>query len=389
MDKQVGNVQLMQKMNRLKVLDFVRHNRDVSRPSIAEHTGLSLASITNITTYLFNRGLLYESGTEQVGRVGRKSTLLRFCAERYNLICVYIREQYIHIAYTDLEGTPLESVRIGTEGLSFTNVTEELQAAVKTIVDLHDKSRILGIGVAISGLVLSDSRLVLSSGLKWKSVDIRELITAVVDLPVFVDNVSMLKAAWHFSQKRTNNLENAIFVDMENGISAVQYVNGEIAHSTLGKIGHTTVESDGVECFCGNHGCLEAMCSPERVLSLYEQYAGKPAESLSEVDKLCRYEDEAAVKAIEECGKYLGIGLANLISLFNPSMLVIDTGDFEECSTLLLTAERELHRRTYPALTKKLLIRQVNEFKDNILCGMAFNLCDRLFNISFPDNIVE
>lgn len=93
MNRQVGNVALMQKMNRLKVLNFVRRNPDVSRPNISAATGLSLASITNITSYLLDLGLLMESGTEKVGRVGRKSTLLRFCADVYDLICIFLTEK--------------------------------------------------------------------------------------------------------------------------------------------------------------------------------------------------------------------------------------------------------------------------------------------------------
>ena len=92
MNGQVGNVQLMQKINRLKVLNYVRRNPGVSRPQIAAETGLSLSSLTNITSYLLEEGLLAEDGTEQVGCVGRKSTLLRFRAEAYGLICISINK---------------------------------------------------------------------------------------------------------------------------------------------------------------------------------------------------------------------------------------------------------------------------------------------------------
>ena len=131
MNRQVGNVQLMQKMNRLKVLNFVRRNPDVSRPNISVETGLSLASITNVTSYLLDLGLLIESGTEKVGRVGRKSTLLRFCASSYDLICIYLSEKYINIAYTDLEGKALEKIKVETGELSLEDTMEEIKENVK------------------------------------------------------------------------------------------------------------------------------------------------------------------------------------------------------------------------------------------------------------------
>lgn len=389
MNKQVGNVQLMQKMNRLKVLEFVRRNREVSRPCIAEKTGLSLASITNITAYLLELGLLCESGTEEAGRVGRKSTLLRFCADNYDLICVYLNDKFIHIAYTDLEGNPSQKVCIEANGLNARELVEELRQGIQSMVLSHDKTRILGVGVAISGLVLEDSRFILSSSLRWKAIDIRKLVEETVGLPVFVDNVSVLKATWYFSQNTPKASENMLFVDMENGIGAVQYIGGAVSHSTLGEIGHTTVERDGVACFCGNHGCLEAMCSPARLISLYEQHSGTAVGSLAAIDCSYKKQETAALLAVGECGKYLGIGLANLVNLFNPSVFVIDTGDFEGCPSLFIEAEQELRRRAYPALTQKLILRQVKESEESILRGTAFHLCDRLFDITFPNTTAE
>ena len=200
MNKQVGNVQLMQKMNRLKVLEFVRRSGEVSRPIIAEKTGLSLAFITNITSYLLECGLLCESGMEKVGRVGRKSTLLRFCVDRYDLICVYLNDKFIHVAYTDLEGNCFEKISVETNTLDASQLVQTMRESVVAMVSKHDKARILGVGVAISGLVLEDSRLVVSASLKWKSIDIRQLIEEAVELPVFVDNVSILKATYYFSK---------------------------------------------------------------------------------------------------------------------------------------------------------------------------------------------
>ncbi len=389
MNKQVGNVQLMQKMNRLKVLEFVRRSGEVSRPLIAEKTGLSLASITNITSYLLERGLLCESGMEKVGRVGRKSTLLRFCVDRYDLICVYLNDKFIHVAYTDLEGNCFEKISIETKTLDASQLVKTMRESIVSLVTKHDKTRILGVGVAISGLVLEDSRLVFSASLKWKSIDIRQLIEEAVELPVFVDNVSILKATYYFSQNMPRLAENMMFVDMENGIGAVQYVNGAVSHSTLGEIGHTTVEREGVECFCGNRGCLEAMCSPARLISLYQQQGGTNGNRLCDIESAYRQKEQAALSAVGECGQYLGVGLANLVNLFNPSVFVIDTGDFCECPALITEAEQELRRRAYSALTQKLVISQVNETEDDILRGTAVNLCDRLFDIAFPDNLVE
>ncbi len=389
MNKQVANVQLMQKMNRLKVLQFVRKNPNASRPMIAAETGLSLPSITNIVSYLLEIGILQENGLEQVSRVGRKSTLLRFSASAYDLICIYLDEKNVWIVRTDLEGNSKEEVSLTIQKNSPEQSLRELCDATVSMVKACPEGSILGIGVAISGLVLSGSQFIMSSRLKWKSFDIKDMLEEQTGIPVFLDNVSLLRAVWYFSKKAPHPDDNMLFLDMENGIGAVQYAGGVIQSSTLGEIGHTTVERDGLPCFCGNRGCLEAMCSPKRLLSLYESTGEEPLTSLTEIEKLYQNGNNAAVFAMQECATYLGIGLANLVNLFNPSVIVINTGDFKECPSLLTLAEEELRKRAYLSLSKHLTIEKISETEENTVCGTAYHLCNKLFDISFPGNIVE
>lgn len=389
MSKGVANVQLMQKMNRLKVLDYVRRHPNTTRPCIAQGTGLSLPSITNTTSYLLDIGLLCENGTEKVERVGRKSVFLSFCAEKYDLICIFLNEKNIYIAYTDLEGKTKEKIKIDSENLRLEETIKELGDNVKSLTKRYGKDRILGIGIAISGLILDDSKFHLSSNLKWKSFDIKKNLEDLTGLPVFINNVSLTRAVWYFSKKCNALKNNMLFVDLEKGIGAVQFFEGTISRSTLGEIGHTTVERNGEPCFCGNKGCLETMCSLKRLFSLYESGSGNKLSSVTELEKLYNLGNKDAIYAISECGKYLGIGLANLVNLFNPSEIVINTGDFEDCPSVIKEAEKELKSRAYPALIQKLSITQTYETEENITYGTAFDLCNRLFDISYDKNIVE
>lgn len=388
MEHQAANNQLMQKMNRLKVLSFIRRNPDCSRPQIAKHTGLSLSSITNITAYLIDLGIIHECGTEKVGRVGRKSTLLQLNAERNELICAFVSGNGINLYLTDLLGVPIDKQTVSTEGCAGEEALTRMTEALQGMLAGRGRERVLAIGVAVSGLILDDSRFVMSSELKWRSLDLKHTLEAETGLPVFVDNNSQLRAVWFY---RTGGFsrENMVYVDLEGGIGAVQLADGAICRSTLGEIGHTTVKKDGEPCFCGNRGCLEAMCSVKRLLSLYESSQGRRPASLTELEQLYREGDPSAVFAVESCGKYLGIGLANLINLFNPHVLAVQTGSFTHCPSVLDVAQQELHCRSFPALTEHLQIVRMTQTEDTMLSGMAQILCDRVFDISFPNNIVE
>ena len=188
MAKQVGNGQLMQKMNRLKVLDYIRRNPDSSRPIIAEQTGLSLSSITNVTSYLLDSRLLTENGTEQADRVGRKSTLLRFNSEAYGLILASLTEKQAEVSYTDLDGRVLSSHGFSTEGRSQSEVLSLLEQHISDLLQQFSHKNPLAIGVIFSGLILDDSRFVMSSSMKWRHLDIKKHLETRTSLPVFVEN---------------------------------------------------------------------------------------------------------------------------------------------------------------------------------------------------------
>ena len=389
MNKTVGNSQLIQKMNRLKVLNYIRRNPDAARPQIAHDTGLSVASLTNITSYLLELGLITECGTEKVERVGRKGTLLRFRAESYGLICIFVGTDSVNVSYTDLEGRIITRIRVNVEDMQPGKVVELVRENVASLVREHSREKILGIGVAVSGMVLEGSRFVASASLKWKEFDLKAILEKETGIPVFVENVSLLKAVWYFECGDWIKKKNMLLIDLENGIGASQFYHGEINRAMLGEIGHTTVEKDGEKCFCGNRGCLELMCSEQRIVKLYEEKSGECGVSLEYVAEKFAEGVDAAKNAVEDCGKYLGIGLANLVNLCKPMAIVINMGVYVNLRPLIECAVKEMKKRAFPALLDNLEIREVTVSEENTVKGAAFNLCDRLFDIDYSGNIVE
>ncbi len=389
MNKTVGNSQLIQKMNRLKVLNYIRRNPNAARPMIAHETGLSVASLTNITSYLLELGLIAESGTEKVERVGRKGTLLRFRAEGYGLICIFVSTDSVNISYTDLEGRIITRIRVNVEDMQPGKVVELVRENVASLVREHSREKILGIGVAVSGMVLEGSRFVASASLKWKEIDLKAILEKETGIPVFVENVSLLKAVWYFCCGGWIEKKNMLLIDLEGGIGASQFYHGEINRAMLGEIGHTTVEKDGEQCFCGNRGCLEMMCSEQRIIQLYEENSGESGVTLDYIAEKLAEGDESAKEAVEDCGKYLGIGLANLVNLCKPMAIVINMGSYVNIRPLIECAVKEMKKRAFPALLDDLEIREVTISEENTVKGATFNLCDRLFDIEYSGNIVE
>lgn len=387
MDKQVGNVQLMQKMNRLKVLNFIRRNPSVARPYIAEQTGLSLSSITNIVTYLLDKNLVVETGREDVLRVGRKGVLLRFNGASHRLICVRVEMSAVDVAVTDLDGNIVIKGRERLESQNPEVIISTIIKEVKRLLDKQEFINVLAVGVAVSGLVIHNGRFVFSTSLKWNEISIKEQLEGSLNKPVFVENITFTKAVhWFFGSRMGGR--NEIFVDLEEGIGAVILSGGSIIPSVPGEIGHTTVEKNGKPCFCGSRGCLEAMCSISRIVEHFREIGGD-GDSFDDVVKAYKAGDGKAAAAIRECGTYLGIGLANLVNLFAPSIILLNAGEYLKCGEIIDIAAEEMRRRAYPVLSKDLRIKTVKMNLEDSVKGIALNLSDKIFDISCPYNIVE
>ena len=381
MQKQVGNVSLMQKINRLKVLNYIRKNPDISRPMLAKATGLSLSSITNIVAYLIEKRLVAETGVEESDRVGRKSTLLRCDFKFYRLICIETGTDVATVAVADLGGNIIDKKEISIAGLSFKAAIVSIKEQIKSLMT-NKRNKILAIGFAVSALVCDGKSTLLSSSMKWEGENLKEELEAEFNVPAFVENLTITKAAGQLNQQDAKIYENIVFADIEKGFGAVQVYKGEINRALIGEIGHTTICIDGEKCFCGNHGCLEIMCSAERVARKYNEQKGTDFTAM----KTMEIQDETAKELFFECGEYMGAGLANLVNMLAPSLLVIIGGDMYN-ETVIKTAINAVKRRAYGVLTKNLEFKFVKSDEGSSIKGIAQCVCDKMFSIDY--NVVE
>ncbi len=384
-----ANSQYIQKLNRLRVLNYVRKYPGTSRPTIACGTDLSLASMTNITSYLIEKKLLKECGTENSEGAGRKSTLLKFNAQSFNLICVFISYNTVDFSYTDLNGNILERFCVGFTAADSENLEKTIGENILRLTNRYDTKKIIGISIIISGIILNNNQFLFSSTHRLREFNPVDLLEKETGIPVFLYNPSAVKATFCVccSQNIEDRYSNIIFIDLDGGIGACQFYRGELNSAMLGEIGHTTVEKDGEPCFCGNRGCLEAMCSPSRITRLYKEYSGAACDDIDFEYVAGRYKagDTHAYDAVNECAQYLGIAFANLMNLFKPTTIIINIGDFAPLRDVVEKAKRIMHERAYPSLLDNIVIKEINMGVDDTIKGAAYASCDRIFDASHYD----
>ncbi|NJD01210.1 MAG: ROK family transcriptional regulator [Ruminiclostridium sp.] len=397
-DNAVGNVQLMQKINRLKVFDCIRQKEPVARPEIAKITGLSPSSITNIVTHLLEKNLVVEVGTVDSKEVGRKATLIKFNPSAMKVISIDIESSNINLALTDLGG---EIIKIKEISINRLARDFEIMNLIKREIGfiLNESNNVAGIGIAVSGLVQDGEKLVISSSMRWKGLSLKQFFENSFNIPVFVQNNSRTKALWELRNYNNEDERNIIFLDLTLGIGIINFFDHKINEAVIGEFGHTTIKKDGPLCFCGNRGCLEIMCSVDAVVNqcneLLQKGKCKTLEGiLNEKNTSISFElilqayekgDSEVSEVLKECGEYLGIGLANIINMFNPQRIIIN-GDLLLTSDFIYkTALEEANKRAYELFLKNLRYEKVNIKIEEALKGVSLFVADKLFDLSGPD----
>jgi predicted NBD/HSP70 family sugar kinase len=335
MDSSRATVRDLRRRNRSAVLSRLYFHGPLSRHELAQSTGLSPATVSNVTAALSEERLIVEAGQVDSDG-GRPRVLLRVNAGYGHLIGIDVGETGVKAELFDLAMGRLATVErpLRTSRPSPETVVAELAAALTEVRAGVDESSLLGIGVGLPGTVQrGPSAQVHAQVIGWEAVPIEELVRAAgVTGPLFFDNGAKTQGQAELWFGAGRGCRHAVIALVGSGVGAAVVTNGSTyqgATSSAGEWGHTTLVYGGRECRCGARGCLEAYVGAESVLERYRvARRGRPVPGHDERASLAALIEaagtsETAARVLDETAGYLGAGIANLINLFNPERIVL------------------------------------------------------------------
>ena len=362
----VVSVRDLRTRNRARALAAVYHNGPMTRQEIGEAIGVSPATVSNLVGDLLNQGVIVEAGAED-SNGGRPRTLLRVKPEYRFVVGVDVGETAILVELFDLDMQVRASHSITPNAgrLDPEKTAEYVLDGVDRVVTYSGcaPEEILGVGVGVPGLVehgndpavYGDDAVVHAQTIGWDGVPFGKLLRSGTSLPLFVENGAKTfgQAEKWFGAAR--DAENAIIVLLGTGTGVSIFTEGELyrgASSSAGEWGHTTVIVDGQTCRCGAKGCLEAYVGGRAIVARYDELRQRKAAG-EETDLVARLiaiaeapsGDQSAATVLQETATYLGVGIANLINLFNPERIVIGGWVDQILEAKLLPAIREVASR--------------------------------------------
>ncbi len=361
--------------NRSQILQAIKMQEAISRIELAGQIDLNPSTISRAVNDLEEMNLIQE---REVGESsgGRRPVLLGINKSAYQIIGVDIGATKIIAVITNIQGEILEKYHYRIDypqgdvvDISPELVLECLERVLKKYQRNINKStvtdKIIGIGVGAHGLVDKDrGRVIFAPNFGWRDIYLQKKIKEKFGYKTIIDNDVRVMALGEYWFGYGQNCDCLICVNAGYGIGSGIILNGRLfrGHRSLaGEIGHTTVAEDGPRCNCGDYGCLETVASGPAIAKMARTRIKRGRESritqmvddinisriTSElVFQAARQGDDLSRQVLEEAGSYLGIGIANLINIMDPQLVLVGGGVSRAGDFVFASLRQAVSRKT-------------------------------------------
>ena len=386
---QTWNQHLVKKENKTLVLQTIKEKAPISRASIAQVTGLNKGTVSSLVSELIEEDFIQESGTGESSG-GRRPVMLLLNDKAGFTISIDLGVKKILGALTDLSGNRIIEREIPITDSSLEIVTDILYDLIDQLKENAPLSRygIVGIGIAVPGVVTTEGEILLAPNLGWKKVQLKKMLSDRYQLPIIVENEANAGAYGEFMYGAGQHSQELIYISASIGIGVGLILDGKLykgLRGFSGEFGHMTIEKDGRACRCGNRGCWELYASEKALLELAKN-DGLSVDSIAEIIKKAGEQNGVAIKALGQVGDYLGVGITNIIHIFNPEQVIIG-GSLSEATAILLPAiEDRIEKNAIGFNKNDVRLNEATLNKYSVLLGItAFNI-ENFFHTSVKES---
>ncbi|HEV2148370.1 MAG TPA: ROK family protein [Longimicrobiaceae bacterium] len=325
-------------INRQILLNLVREHQPVSRADLARRMGVGRGMVTSLVSELLVEGSILEGDMGEAPR-GRKPTMLYVRTSDRLVVAIDVRFTRTFVMLSDFDGTQIALETFETV-FDPAALVEELSGRVRRILKSYGAAGVVeGIGMVVPGMVdRRTGRILNSPQLGWRDVDVRGDLEAATGLSVHIENapIACALAQMWLGQRGGDAAADFVYVTVSDGVGAGVVVNGQVvrgAGHTAGEFGHIPLHPEGPHCLCGSRGCWEAYTSNLATVARYLGQDLSPEQSrrllkqhgiaFGDLVTRARTGDARARAALQETGRYLGLGLAMIVNALNPSRIFV------------------------------------------------------------------
>jgi glucokinase-like ROK family protein len=342
-----------------KTLRLIWKEHEISRAEISRRLDVSRSTVSEIVGALLPKGLVAEVGTGP-SRGGRRPIVLRFQDDAHVILGVEMGATHVAVALTNLRGRVIawelrdHPVRPDPEGTR--RLIGEMCDACLASARMSPK-RLVGVGIAVPSPVDPAhldrlSELVMP---EWHGHLGLDALALRYGVPLFVDNDANLGALAEHWWGAGRGVSDFAYIKIATGLGSGHVIGGEIyrgATGVAGEIGHLAMDPQGELCICGLHGCLATMVGAPALVKRAEALLAEHPDSalagtrptIASIEDAALAGDALALRLAHEAAEHLGIAIASLLNLMNPSVVILG-GGLTRLGELLLEPLRETAAR--------------------------------------------
>ena len=382
------------------IVSSIIENNAIDRTTISKITNMSLSNVSRVVHNLIKRGIVEEVG-ESASSGGRRPILLRFNSEYKLVVGVKIGLGYANVIVTNMIGNVL--LRTKYKFNRFTAPEKTIERLIKSSKSLFesqgiDLDKIMGTGIAISGAVDQKNGVLIFSGLlEWREVEIARIVEKITKIPTVVLNDVDSFTLAQLWKGRGQNYRNFLSVTVGTGIGLGIVADGKLylGLGNAGEFGHIIVNADGEKCSCGRTGCLETEVSFQALIreirrtSRFKKFdtmlskimKNEQEETELQVLRIVQKEDAPVfVSAFERFAKFLGIGLTDLVNVFNPPLIILGGEALEFSQYFMGRVSKYVAENSFDRLGRQVKIIKDSIGEDAWSLGVIYLLIERAFN---------
>lgn len=341
----------------------------ISRAELARKMELTRSAVSAIVDDLVGKGLVREVAVDpnlSNSSGGRPPIFLEINPHHGYVVGIDLGATHASLVVADFSAQVLQEVEFPLDinlgpVACIPTIDERLQSLLEHLG--ISRQQVLAIGVGVPGPVVVEAGTVSAPPIMpgWDNFPIRDHLSSLWNTPVTLNNDAELGALGEWAYGAGREVQHLAYIKVGTGIGSGLLLDGQIyrgATGCAGEIGHITIQENGPLCSCGSYGCLEALAGGRAIARKAREavLAGRRTHlsTIEPVDKLtardvagaARLGDLVAQQIITTSGGYLGIAIADLVNLFNPSLVVVGGGVAQMGDLLLEPIRRAVRERS-------------------------------------------
>ncbi|MGX6978218.1 ROK family transcriptional regulator [Vagococcus elongatus] len=360
----------IQHERRIKVLDKIYAKGPLSRIDISQQTGITPATVSDITADMIEEKLIYELGEENPKEVrsGRKKILLNISGRHSFYIGIELSEKFLSLVLCDNLGEIYEKKEFQTTSFPDVVNEENLYRETQTFLQECHAYQPSAIGIALPGHFDEGNLTIQTNNPFWKKFHFKKMIEAF-ELPIYFENNVECMAITERLFGENSHDENFTFLHVARGMFCSSIYQGQLygtENILVGEIGHIIVHPEGELCECGRRGCLQTYASEAWIIkksqilfdnseSTYLRQLSSSREdvSIEKILKAYQLGDEGVINILHNAIKYLSITINNVSMMIDSNKMLIHGRLFNEPQLLALLKEYMEQQITLLAKEKK------------------------------------